>query len=146
MKSIANKFNMLFFRGKLTVNPNTLNNEIHTYFFANYWQRKHKEELFAKQKEMYSLGLDPYEKENQKIVQNSLEHSYENWMKLIKSVAHFNRLYIQCFSKAYQTNIPIMDKNAFRLFHDWDVWGDSTSYPELTPTAYFDSSSDTPLG
>ena len=34
---------------------------------------------------------------------------------------------------------------AFRLFHDWDVWGDSTSYPELKATAYFDAKDDQPL-
>jgi hypothetical protein len=35
-----------------------------------------------------------------------------------------------------------MDFRAFRLFHDWDVWGDSTSYPELKATAVFDASRD----
>ena len=38
-----------------------------------------------------------------------------------------------------------MDFRAFRLFHDWDVWGDSTSYPELKATAYFDAYDSTPL-
>lgn len=38
-----------------------------------------------------------------------------------------------------------MDFRAFRLFHDWDVWGDSTSYPELKATAFFDSNDPNPL-
>lgn len=38
-----------------------------------------------------------------------------------------------------------MDFRAFRLFHDWDVWGDSTSYPEIKATAVFDSSQQRPL-
>lgn len=38
-----------------------------------------------------------------------------------------------------------MDNKAFRLFHDWDVWGDSTSYPEIKATAYFDAKDDSPL-
>ena len=38
-----------------------------------------------------------------------------------------------------------MDFRAFRLFHDWDVWGDSTSYPELKATAVFDSTQPDPI-
>lgn len=32
----------------------------------------------------------------------------------------------------------MMDFKAFRLFHDWDVWGDSTSFPELRATSVVD--------
>lgn len=54
-------------------------------------------------------------------------------MKLIEDVAEFNRFYVSCYLKAYpisEANPPIniMDFRAFRLFHDWAVWGDSTSY------------------
>lgn len=38
-----------------------------------------------------------------------------------------------------------MDFRAFRLFHDWDVWGDSTSFPQFQATGYFDETSDEPL-
>ena len=30
-----------------------------------------------------------------------------------------------------------MDWNAFRLFHDWDVYGDGTSYSEFKAIANF---------
>ena len=35
-----------------------------------------------------------------------------------------------------------MDFKAFRLFHDWDVWGDSTSFPELKATSVLICDSD----
>ena len=40
---------MIMFRGKLTVNPNTLNNEIHTYFFADFWQKMYTQAYFQRQ-------------------------------------------------------------------------------------------------
>ena len=48
MGNLETKKNMVFFRGKITVSPNTLNNEIHTYFFAHYWQDKHTKEQFQR--------------------------------------------------------------------------------------------------
>ena len=35
---------MIIFNGKYTCNPNTLNNEIHTYYFADYWQEENMKE------------------------------------------------------------------------------------------------------
>ena len=46
MRNFVLKRNIVFFRGKMTVSPNTLNNEIHTYFLAHYWQQQHTRELF----------------------------------------------------------------------------------------------------
>jgi hypothetical protein len=60
------------------------------------------------------------------------DYTYESWIKLIKNVSEFNRFYVECYKEAFPDlgkNINIMDFRAFRLFHDWDVWGDSTSYP-----------------
>ena len=66
-----------------------------------------------------------------------MEYSQANWMKLINQVVAFNRDYVQCYNKRFASFPPInfMDFKAFRLFHDWDVWGDSTSYPELKATS-----------
>lgn len=51
MRNLVLKRNIVFFRGKMTVSPNTLNNEIHTYFFAHYWQQQHTREQFQKHNE-----------------------------------------------------------------------------------------------
>jgi hypothetical protein len=67
-------------------------------------------------------------------------------MELINSVAHFNRAYVQCFNDIYASkesnprkpSLNMMDFKAFRLFHDWDVWGDSTCFPELQATSVSD--------
>lgn len=50
-KTIFKGLNMIMFRGKFTVSPNTLNNEIHTYFFADHWQREYTKAQFNKKAE-----------------------------------------------------------------------------------------------
>ena len=69
--------------------------------------------------------------------ESKLNYSQKKWMELINSVANFNRAYVECFNKIFpqKPKLNFMDFKAFRLFHDWDVWGDSTSFPELKATS-----------
>lgn len=65
MLNLVLRRNIVFFRGKMTVSPNTLNNEIHTYFFAHYWQQQHTKEQFQKHRERLDMAKQLKIKEQQ---------------------------------------------------------------------------------
>lgn len=60
---------MVLFRGKVSFAPNTLNNQIHTYFLAHYWAKSH--------------------------MAGDKSCTYENWIKLIEDANHCATLYSQ---------------------------------------------------
>ena len=60
---------MLLFRGKVTFNPNTLNNQIHTYFLADHWQ-----------------NINTHPQPNMP----AESYTYEKWHQLILDANEFN--------------------------------------------------------
>lgn len=101
------QLNMIIFRGKLTVSPNTLNNEIHTYFFAHRWQQRHTASEFARKNKLADKTIARLEKmEKVEPVEPTVlpiadDYSYQRWMELIKNVSEFNRFYVECYKEAF---------------------------------------------
>lgn len=73
-KSIRQLFcKMVLFKGKVSFAPNTLNNQIHTYFLADYWANQH--------------------------MKGNTSCTYENWIKLVEDANVFATDYAKLTGK-----------------------------------------------
>ena len=102
---------MIMYSGKVSYAPNTLNNNLNTYYFAHWWQHQNTLEVGDPTNHVYT---------------------YENWIKLIKDVYTFNRDYCG-------TTVEPQGPQSFFLFNDWDIYGDAMFLTEFQAVATFDT-------
>ena len=86
-KNIRRMFaEMYFFKGKVSFNPNTLNNLASTYFLANHWQA-----INAGKGSSILPASNPDEKYWDNIPDSQRQtYTYQNWEQMIKDAHEFD--------------------------------------------------------